>query len=408
MGSERISAKNGTALLLGRFPATLLASPSEMPNLNVQDIRNQSNKTVTNAEKEVTNVHDILDVQAPPMSSIVETDKANYSHSGRVDCYYFHPDHLGSSSYITNLDGVVSQHMEYLPFGETMVDEHLNSRNSPFKYNGKEFDEETGNYYYGARYYDPKWSIFVSVDPLAEQTMDAYGYCYQNPINLVDPDGMSAVDPGDDIYVYKNQKTQVVHTGDNTPNRLFVQDASANKNTENRKAHNGAYFEQQMIPSSSYSEADYKAQGFMGSSQFDKDRNSYVFHAGDYSDKNMAQRLGKSMGDDYVTQSDLSILLMPRASKGGNSQKSDFVVTEQGVAIPQTGKYKVSKDLIENPHKPPGTTSYGKMEGGKYKETLRIDPPTPANKKGPNYSHYHKDGKGKHYSPNGKDKNPGF
>ncbi len=40
--------------------------------------------------------------------------------------------------------------------------------------------------------YDPKWSTFISVDPLAEKTMDAYGYCYQNPINLVDPDGREA------------------------------------------------------------------------------------------------------------------------------------------------------------------------------------------------------------------------
>ena len=59
--------------------------------------------------------------------------------------------HLGSSSYVTGRDGKVTQHMEYLPFGETLTDEHINSKNSPFKYNGKELDEETGNYYYGAR-----------------------------------------------------------------------------------------------------------------------------------------------------------------------------------------------------------------------------------------------------------------
>jgi hypothetical protein len=52
-----------------------------------------------------------------------------------LNIYYFHPDHLGSSSYITNAAGVVTQHMEYLPFGETLVDEHLNSNNSPFKFN---------------------------------------------------------------------------------------------------------------------------------------------------------------------------------------------------------------------------------------------------------------------------------
>ncbi|WP_233494472.1 RHS repeat-associated core domain-containing protein [Mesonia sp. K7] len=112
-----------------------------------------------------------------------------------VERFYFHPDHLGSSSYITNLAGDVTQHMEYLPFGELLVDEHQNSNNTPFKFNGKEFDEETGNYYYGARYYNPKWSIWLSVDPLAEgfPEWSSYVYTHQNPINLIDPDGRSAV-----------------------------------------------------------------------------------------------------------------------------------------------------------------------------------------------------------------------
>nr|WP_311435044.1 hypothetical protein [Hoylesella timonensis] len=37
--------------------------------------------------------------------------------------YYYHPNHLGSSTYITNLDGEVSQHIEYVPFGEVFIDE---------------------------------------------------------------------------------------------------------------------------------------------------------------------------------------------------------------------------------------------------------------------------------------------
>ncbi len=40
--------------------------------------------------------------------------------------FYYHPDHLGSSSYITNLDGEVVQHIEYVPFGEVFIEERNN------------------------------------------------------------------------------------------------------------------------------------------------------------------------------------------------------------------------------------------------------------------------------------------
>ncbi|MFL9836992.1 RHS repeat-associated core domain-containing protein, partial [Flavobacterium sp. ST-75] len=85
------------------------------------------------------------------------------------------------------------------PFGEMLVDEHINSFNTPFKFNGKEYDEETGNYYYGARYYDPKWSMFIGVDPLAEKYSDwsSYAYCANNPIRYIDPTGMEGEDPID-------------------------------------------------------------------------------------------------------------------------------------------------------------------------------------------------------------------
>ena len=60
--------------------------------------------------------------------------------------FYYHPDHLGSSSYITNLDGEVVQHIEYVPFGEVFIEERNNIWNTPYLFNAKEFDEETGLY----------------------------------------------------------------------------------------------------------------------------------------------------------------------------------------------------------------------------------------------------------------------
>src|SRR5690606_8606829 len=75
--------------------------------------------------------------------------------------------------------------------------QNMDSYNNPYKFNGKEMDKETGMYYYGARYYDPRISIFVSVDPLAEEFVGwtPYHYVHQNPINLIDPTGMAADPP---------------------------------------------------------------------------------------------------------------------------------------------------------------------------------------------------------------------
>jgi RHS repeat-associated protein len=107
--------------------------------------------------------------------------------------FYYHPDHLGSSNYITDVSGEVYQHMEYFPFGETFIEERNGTDYTNYLYNGKEFDEEIGLYYYGARYYDPRISIFYGVDPLAEEMpfWSPYNYAFNNPIRFIDPDGMA-------------------------------------------------------------------------------------------------------------------------------------------------------------------------------------------------------------------------
>ena len=107
--------------------------------------------------------------------------------------YYYHSDHLGSTSYITNSDGEVSQHVEYVPFGEVFIEELSSSAklNTPYLFNGKELDEETGLYYYGARYYDPRTSLWLSTDPmeLKYPNISSYAYCANNPITFIDPSG---------------------------------------------------------------------------------------------------------------------------------------------------------------------------------------------------------------------------
>jgi RHS repeat-associated protein len=113
------------------------------------------------------------------------------SSGGGDFLYFYHPDHLGSTSYVTDANGEVYQHLEYFAFGETFVDEHSNTDVIPYLFNGKELDEETGLYYYGARYYDPRTSLWQSVDAMADKMpgWSPYNYTFDNPVRYKDPDG---------------------------------------------------------------------------------------------------------------------------------------------------------------------------------------------------------------------------
>ncbi len=137
--------------------------------------------------------------------------------------FYYHPDHLGSSSYITNLDGEVVQHIEYVPFGEVFIEERNSIWNTPYLFNAKEFDEETGLYYYGARYYDPRLSLWISTDPLQEKYPHINSYCYtaNNPILFVDPDGKAIIKGAVAAFKYAKRVWNVYKkTGKLTPSNL--------------------------------------------------------------------------------------------------------------------------------------------------------------------------------------------
>jgi RHS repeat-associated protein len=71
---------------------------------------------------------------------------------------------------------------------------------------------ETGYYYYGARYYNPKIANWLSVDPLWEETMTPYQYVNNNPVNLIDPTGLK----GESTHTDENGKViAVFNDGDN-------------------------------------------------------------------------------------------------------------------------------------------------------------------------------------------------
>jgi RHS repeat-associated protein len=146
------------------------------------------------------------------------------------ETFYYHSDHLGSTSYITDQQANVTQYDAYLPYGELLVDEHSSSADLPYKFNGKELDEETGLYYYGARYMNPIASIWYGVDPLTEKypNVCAFVYCMGNPVKLIDIDGMK---PGD--YYSKDGTWQ--GSDDINDQKVYVQDPNGDVSFQNKQ-----------------------------------------------------------------------------------------------------------------------------------------------------------------------------
>ena len=139
----------------------------------------------------------------PPVSwndpSNPDDPQAGYGYiandTTKEETFFYHSDHLGSTSYITDDKANITQYDAYLPYGELLVDEHSSSEEMPYKFNGKQFDEETGLYYYGARYMNPVASIWYGVDPKFEKYINLSPYCISssNPLFFIDKDGRDLV-----------------------------------------------------------------------------------------------------------------------------------------------------------------------------------------------------------------------
>ncbi|WP_311590148.1 RHS repeat domain-containing protein [Prevotella disiens] len=215
IGSQRIVSKLGDLASYGADPRRIPYAGNEADGLtiNYKDKYNQQLQSIKDNYKTFDQPYngkdndDYVNGQGfccndgtpEAAQARVRTRAANGNFKPNDDYekmqFYYHPDHLGSSSYITNLDGEVSQHIEYVPFGEVFIEERNNTWNTPYLFNAKEFDEETGMYYYGARYYEPRLSLWMSTDPLQEKFVDAspYVYCLQNPIIILDYNGADTV-----------------------------------------------------------------------------------------------------------------------------------------------------------------------------------------------------------------------
>ncbi len=102
---------------------------------------------------------------------------------------YILENNIGSSTVTLDDNGTEINQQEYYPFGETSFGSYTKKR---YQYTGKERDNESGLYYYGARYYSPWICRFISVDPLAAKYpfYNPYNYAGNKPVNFIDIDGL--------------------------------------------------------------------------------------------------------------------------------------------------------------------------------------------------------------------------
>jgi RHS repeat-associated protein len=165
--------------------------------------------------------------------------------------YYYHSDHLGSAQVVTNWRGQIHERLEYTPYGELWIDWKGGTAledTTPFRFTGKEMDAETGFYYYGARYLDPKTSRWISADPALGDyvpsapindeakkrngnlpgqggvfnyvNLHVYHYAGNNPVKYIDPDGENIIRPII-LFVIANMPSKEDHYYRNQYNKAF-------------------------------------------------------------------------------------------------------------------------------------------------------------------------------------------
>lgn len=105
--------------------------------------------------------------------------------------YYYHFDGQGSVIALTDGTGATAERYRYSPFGESGDASPLGN---PYRYTSRRLDDETGLYYYRARYYSASLGRFLQPDPIGYgDGLNMYAYVGNDPLNFVDPLGLYSI-----------------------------------------------------------------------------------------------------------------------------------------------------------------------------------------------------------------------
>ena len=129
--------------------------------------------------------------------------QARYTHGPGIDepiavtkggsTFFYHQDGLGTVTDLTDSAGATAKSYSYDAYG-SIVDQ-TGTVDQPYTYTGREFDSETGLYYYRARYYDATTGRFLQKDPIGflGKDVNLFRYVHSNPANQTDPAGLGPI-----------------------------------------------------------------------------------------------------------------------------------------------------------------------------------------------------------------------
>ena len=133
-------------------------------------------------------------------------------HDVHEGLHWFCKDHLGSTRNLNNN----TMQMDYYPFGEALA---ISGSETDYLFSGKELDSHTTDdlYYFGARYYDASIGRWLVPDPASNLHPEwtPFHYCFNNPLQFVDPVGMDTTD---------SQNSQMEQDTDETNNNVVEVD----------------------------------------------------------------------------------------------------------------------------------------------------------------------------------------
>jgi RHS repeat-associated protein len=191
-GNATTDGRNGMSLTYNHLNLPATASKSGLSLAYTYDATGQKLRKLNLTSSTTTDYVDGIQYTNGSIDFIQTEEGRAVNQSGTYKYEYNLTDHLGNVRYSFDIYGGgvrKLQEDDYYPFG---IRRHVTGGTNNYLYNGKELQDELGQYDYGARFYDPVIGRWNSVDPKAElgRRWSPYNYAFDNPIMFVDPDGM--------------------------------------------------------------------------------------------------------------------------------------------------------------------------------------------------------------------------